>query len=123
MTAVAEGVDTAAIGRLLQQRHDEAAEQVRRLRDQAESMRDSHDAGAGDAADVGTQALETAEQAMVTMALQEQMTRLQAALQRLDAGTLGACERCGVQIPPTRLQVMPWATHCVPCQSIVDRHR
>ncbi|WP_155371044.1 TraR/DksA family transcriptional regulator [Catellatospora vulcania] len=123
MTAVAESVDTASIGRLLQQRHDEAAEQVRRLQDQTESMRGSHDAGAGDAADVGTLALEAAEQAMVTMALQEQMTRLQAALKRLDDGTLGVCQRCSTQIPVTRLQVMPWATHCVPCQSIVDRYR
>ncbi|GAA2373907.1 hypothetical protein Cme02nite_02840 [Catellatospora methionotrophica] len=123
MTAVAEGVDTASIGLLLQQRHDETAEQVRRLRAQAASMLVAHDAGAGDAADVGTVAAETAEQAMVTMALQEQLARLQAALGRLDSGTLGRCERCAVQIPLTRLQIMPWATHCVPCQSIVDRHR
>ncbi|MEU7825944.1 TraR/DksA family transcriptional regulator [Catellatospora sp. NPDC049133] len=80
-------------------------------------------AGSGDAADAGTVALETAAQAMVTTALQEQLVRLQAALDRLDAGTLGLCGRCGEQVPLIRLQVMPWATHCVPCQSIVDRYR
>ncbi|MEU8078816.1 TraR/DksA C4-type zinc finger protein [Catellatospora citrea] len=123
MTAVAEDLDMASIGRLLRQRHDDAAEQVSRLQAQAASMLGSHDAGSGDAADVGTVALETAEQAMVTMALQEQLVRLQAALGRLEAGTLGVCERCAEQVPMTRLQVMPWATHCVPCQSVVDRYR
>ncbi|MEV4417928.1 TraR/DksA family transcriptional regulator [Catellatospora sp. NPDC049609] len=113
----------ASIGRLLHQRHAETAEQVSRLHAQTASMRGSHDAGSGDAADVGTVAAETAEQTMVTMALQEQLVRLQAALRRLDEGTLGVCERCGEQVPLTRLQVMPWATHCVPCQSIVDRYR
>ncbi|MEU8006844.1 TraR/DksA family transcriptional regulator [Catellatospora sp. NPDC049111] len=123
MTAVAEGLDMAAIGRLLRQRYADTAGQVGRLRAQTASVLGAHDAGSGDAADAGTMALETAEQAMVTTALQEQLVRLQAALDRLDAGTLGVCGRCGEQVPLTRLQVMPWATHCVPCQSIVDRYR
>jgi DnaK suppressor protein len=123
MTAVTDGLDMAAIGLLLRQRHAETTGQVSRLQAQAASMRGSHYAGSGDAADAGTVALEAAEQTMVTMALQEQLVRLQAAIDRLDSGTLGACGRCGEQVPLTRLQVMPWATHCVPCQCIVDRYR
>jgi DnaK suppressor protein len=90
---------------------------------QTRSVFDTQDLGGGDAADAGTIALEAAEQAMVAAALQEQLDRLQIALDRLDAGTFGVCARCEQQVPLTRLQVMPWATHCVPCQSVVDRKR
>lgn len=122
MTAVADSLDLASIGRLLAQRHDETVEQLSRLRAQTDSLMGSHP-GTGDAADAGTVALEAAEQAMVTTVLRRQQHRLDAALQRLAAGTLGVCERCGQQVPLTRLQVMPWATHCVPCQSLMDRRR
>lgn len=123
MTAVADSVDIAGVGRLLRQRHEETAEQLRGLRAQARSVFAEQELGAGDAADVGTLALEAAEQAMVATALEEQLKRLDAAMERLEAGTFGVCGRCRQQVPLTRLQVMPWATHCVPCQSIVDRQR
>lgn len=38
------------------------------------------------------------------------------ALRRIAEGTYGACERCGTQIPPERLEVLPHARFCVPCQ-------
>lgn len=124
MTAVADSVDMAAIGRLLAQRHDETVEQLHRLQAQTESLKGSHHlVGTGDAADAGTLALEAAEQDMVTLVLREQQDRLKAALRRLEAGTLGTCARCAQPVPMTRLEVMPWATHCVPCQGIVDRRR
>jgi DnaK suppressor protein len=37
------------------------------------------------------------------------------ALDRLDAGTYGACERCGEDIGLPRLQVVPQASHCLCC--------
>jgi len=47
----------------------------------------------------------------------EQIT---AALNRLDAGTYGRCTRCGCQIAPARLEVMPYAAACIECQSHAD---
>lgn len=44
----------------------------------------------------------------------EQIT---AALGRVDAGTYGRCTRCGTQIAPARLEVIPYATACIECQS------
>jgi DnaK suppressor protein len=44
-----------------------------------------------------------------------------AALARLDAGTYGACQRCGKPIPPERLEALPWAAYCIDCQRAVDR--
>ncbi|MCU1368055.1 MAG: hypothetical protein JWN39_3694 [Ilumatobacteraceae bacterium] len=37
------------------------------------------------------------------------------ALERLDAGTYGACESCGRPIGFDRLSALPASTHCVSC--------
>lgn len=38
------------------------------------------------------------------------------ALQRIDAGTYGTCQRCGEAIPLARLQVMPATQRCLGCR-------
>ncbi len=37
------------------------------------------------------------------------------ALEKLDEGSYGLCDRCGVEIPPERLEVLPSAVLCVRC--------
>jgi DnaK suppressor protein len=34
-------------------------------------------------------------------------------------GSYGLCDRCGTPIPADRLEVLPWATHCVTCPSVL----
>jgi DnaK suppressor protein len=46
-----------------------------------------------------------------------------AALERLDAGTFGTCLRCLRPIAPGRLEALPWAAHCIDCQSALDKAR
>ncbi|GHJ44030.1 hypothetical protein Cs7R123_13720 [Catellatospora sp. TT07R-123] len=124
MTAVADHLDLTQLGVLLRQRYDETAAQLRTETEaEAAWLRHIHDQGPGDSADAGNAVSETAEHGLVTAALQEQLNRLGDALTRLGEGTLGTCDRCGEPVPPGRLEVMPWATHCVPCQSRVDRRR
>jgi len=43
------------------------------------------------------------------------------ALARIDAGTYGRCITCGHLIPGARLEVMPTAQRCMPCQARVER--
>jgi DnaK suppressor protein len=43
------------------------------------------------------------------------------ALQRLEAGTFGICVECEEDIPTRRLQALPWAARCVPCQEKAER--
>ncbi len=45
---------------------------------------------------------------------------IDAALERIEAGTFGQCVDCGVQIPEPRLQVAPEAARCVGCQGEVE---
>jgi DnaK suppressor protein len=44
-----------------------------------------------------------------------ELEELDAARERLAAGTYGLCASCGDPIPTGRLQVLPAATLCVPC--------
>jgi DnaK suppressor protein len=46
-----------------------------------------------------------------------ELEAVEAALQRIEAGTYGQCADCGVQIPPARLAVAPEATRCIACQA------
>jgi DnaK suppressor protein len=46
---------------------------------------------------------------------------VRAALLKLDAGSYGRCNDCQGPIPPARLEVLPWATRCVDCQSRLHR--
>ena len=41
----------------------------------------------------------------------------------LEPDDFGACEDCGENIPARRLEVMPWAALCTPCQSKRDPKR
>lgn len=43
------------------------------------------------------------------------------ALQRIENGTYGICERCGQKIAEERLDAIPYATRCIDCQRLVER--
>ena len=49
--------------------------------------------------------------------LQVTLGEIDAALARIEAGTYGACTRCGSQIPEERLELRPFASRCVSCTS------
>jgi DnaK suppressor protein len=68
------------------------------------------------AADESTsQALE--EGGVISQTLQ----RVESALQRIKDGTYGRCTICGRQIPPARLEAVPWAEYCVEDQEKLDK--
>lgn len=60
----------------------------------------------------------------VALALTEAATavlaEIEATLEHLEGGRYGRCGRCGVDIPPQRLQAMPMARFCMPCQVTQD---
>ena len=49
------------------------------------------------------------------------LTQIDCALARLDDGTYGICERCGLPIGEERLRARPWATLCIDDQRLADR--
>jgi DnaK suppressor protein len=46
----------------------------------------------------------------------ETLHKVEDALARIREGSYGVCERCGRDIPLQRLNAVPWASYCVPCQ-------
>jgi DnaK suppressor protein len=46
-----------------------------------------------------------------------EVMEIDVALDKIDGGTYGTCERCGKAIPKARLEVIPWAALCVNCKS------
>ncbi len=51
----------------------------------------------------------------------QHLAQVDAALLRLDDGTFGVCVRCGREIAPARIEALPWAAHCIDCQTALDR--
>jgi DnaK suppressor protein len=43
------------------------------------------------------------------------LEQIESSLERIEEGTYGQCEECGVKIPKARLTAIPYATLCVRC--------
>jgi DnaK suppressor protein len=48
--------------------------------------------------------------------LRERRAQVLVALERIERGDYGLCERCGKEIPAERLEAVPAATLCVSCK-------
>jgi DnaK suppressor protein len=42
------------------------------------------------------------------------------ALQKIDEGGFGACERCSEPIADRRLEALPFARYCIDCQRAIE---
>lgn len=49
------------------------------------------------------------------------LVRIDQALDRIDEGTFGFCQNCGVSMSEKRLNAVPWAPHCVDCQELAEK--
>jgi len=72
---------------------------------------------ADDATDAFEQTVGVALQRKVETTLEE----VGRALAKLDDGTFGLCEACGARIDRARLEALPYAKHCLNCQSRQER--
>ena len=52
----------------------------------------------------------------------DELRKISAALQRLDAGDYGICTECGLPISEGRLKVYPYADECIDCAEF-DEYR
>ncbi|MEU3453381.1 TraR/DksA C4-type zinc finger protein [Micromonospora sp. NPDC006766] len=55
-------------------------------------------------------------QAAMIAATRQSLAQISDALRRIAEGGYGICERCTAPIPTERLEVLPHARFCVPCQ-------
>jgi DnaK suppressor protein len=57
---------------------------------------------------------------VLTLAAESALEDIDAALQRLEQGSYGTCERCAKPIPWERLDVLPMTRLCTPCQYLAE---
>lgn len=103
------------LGRL----REDAVEALRRLGISPELDDTAPRAGTDTGLDEGDRA-QASERQDASFATRERLaariTRLSAALDRMDAGTYGRCADCGGDIEPARLAALPEAETCLRCQ-------
>jgi RNA polymerase-binding transcription factor DksA len=49
--------------------------------------------------------------------MEDNALNIEAAIERIEDGSYGRCEKCGEKIPKTRLEAIPYAAECVRCAS------
>jgi len=115
--------DTQEIRSALQERHTELrTEYDQTVADIAELQRDRLTDSAGDdQADTGTKTFEREQEISLANNILERVSQVERALERLDEGSYGWCERCGNAIPVERLAAFPSATLCVSCKQLEER--
>ncbi|HEX2772271.1 MAG TPA: TraR/DksA C4-type zinc finger protein [Micromonosporaceae bacterium] len=123
----AKGTRTAAetekIRAALAARRDELrTEYNQTLTEITELQRDRLTDSAGDdQADTGTKTFEREQEITLANSILDRITQVERALERLDDGSYGWCERCGNPIPVERLAAFPSATLCVSCKQLEER--
>jgi DnaK suppressor protein len=115
--------ETEKIRAALSGRRDELrAEYEQHLSEINELQRDRLTDSAGDdQADTGTKTFEREQELTLANSILERITQVERALDRLDDGQYGWCERCGNAIPVERLAAFPSATLCVTCKQLEER--
>jgi DnaK suppressor protein len=101
--------------KMLEERRRELLSEVQgRMRDvRSEGSKDREVLDQGESSEVDIQ--EDIEFALIQMK-SETLTKIDAALRRLDEGTYGDCFECGDQISEARLRALPFAVRCKDCE-------
>ncbi|MCA1595390.1 MAG: TraR/DksA C4-type zinc finger protein [Chloroflexi bacterium] len=71
-------------------------------------------------ADLSTELFEREKEQTLKRNARELLERVEDALRKIENGTYGICSNCDKPIPERRLEVLPSAVYCVPCQSILE---
>lgn len=79
------------------------------------------DSAGDDQADTGTKTFEREQEISLANGIRDRVVQVERALERLDGGSYGYCERCGNPIPAERLAAFPSATLCVSCKQLEER--
>lgn len=109
----------AALDERLQELRDEYQEAIVGISEmQKERLSDS---AGDDQVDSGSKTVEREQEISLANSVRDRMIQVERALERLDEGDYGICERCGTAIPAARLAAFPSATLCVNCKQLEER--
>lgn len=72
-------------------------------------------------ADDGSSVMEAERLGTIKGDVGEVLAQIESALERMDEGTYGTCQRCGKPINPERLEAAPYVAYDIDCQTILER--
>ncbi len=72
-------------------------------------------------ADIGSDNFEQEFTLSLMQSEEDILEKIEGSLERIEEGTYGTCEECGVRIPKTRLNAIPYAEFCVKCAERVEQ--
>lgn len=96
---------------------------LRRQRPQAAFVMDLPEGKSVNFFNAALEASSEQHEEVVRRRLADKRQALAEALEQVREGTYGLCRVCGGRIPPRRLDAIPTATLCVPCQEEVEAAR
>ena len=100
---------------------DMRAQTVRSVQHDIEEGRDHQKDDGMDTYDLASDARDQEINVILTDRVREKLAAIDEALGRIDDGSYGLCEECGLDIAEGRLAALPFTRLCVSCQS--DRER
>ena len=108
-------------------RRDEILRELERLDKEIQSLGteqgQEHGSTGNHLADDGSSVMEQERLGTIGEDMRDVMRQIEGALQRLEEGTYGTCQRCGKPINPERLEGFPYVEFDVECQAILERER
>lgn len=51
----------------------------------------------------------------------DELNQIEDAIRKIDKGTYGVCDMCGINIPIGRLKAKPFAKFCTECRTVYER--
>ena len=72
-------------------------------------------------ADIGSDNFEQEFTLSLMQSEEGTLDKIETALERIEDGSYGQCEECGVRIPKTRLNAIPYTTLCVKCAGRMEQ--
>jgi DnaK suppressor protein len=75
---------------------------------------------AAEMGDAGVSGADDIESRLIEVETRE-LARIQDAIERMREGAYGVCMECEKKIPKPRLEALPYAVRCIPCQRTYER--
>jgi DnaK suppressor protein len=123
-------LDAAALAAIKERLEQERADYERQLRElESDSFNESQSEISGDAglnedfADAGTATFDRERDLSIRNNVLDLIDTVTRALQRIEEGTYGTCERCGRPIDAARIKAFPRVLLCLDCKRREERIR
>src|SRR5215212_3130144 len=107
--------DFAAVRARLEQERASLQSDIETLAIDNQAQQDDYGVG-NHTADDATEVFTRERNLALHSNIQELLTQVDAAIERIDEGRYGICARCGQPIAADRLEALPYASYCINCQ-------